>query len=321
MAAPPLAAGRGRVHRGVPGLPRGLRSTDGRPGRGPRRAHRISRSVVRPARRPRDGLLARHRARRRRAGRGSAYFDEDDLAAAVDGARRRYAAGEGAEHAEQRAASRARHWAIEAKDRLRWRVLGDAPGFAVRGPPLASSGDAVARREFSRCSGPTTTWTSTLHRDEVFCVVERCSPGSSSCCGRTPTLAPMRVEQLSTASPSMTAGGRLRRTEYFDADDWDAALARFDELSATPVDPRNSAGRERGHPAPCRVGGAHSQRAVRRSAGSDGRVHFRRGRPTDRPAADRGRTGRRRRRRRRLPSGPVRAGPGGGGRGPDRGPG
>ncbi len=34
------------------------------------------------------------------------------------------------------------------------------------------------------------------------------------------------------------ASGRITTLEFFDEDDWDAALARFDELAAEPVDPR-----------------------------------------------------------------------------------
>ena len=61
------------------------------------------------------------------------------------------------------------------------------------------------------------------------------------------------------------ASDRIDRMEWFDLDDWDAALARFDELAAeAPADPRHPRAENAGDPGPRRGAAARRGEPARR---------------------------------------------------------
>ena len=170
-----------------------------------------------------------------------AYYDEGDLDAALGELDERYIEGEGAEHADLLRLFNANAARVAARD---YAGLADlaSPEFEYVDHRLVSwgtrtrQGFAEMRQGFDDL--PTTVVSTNLYFGDRSLIARTVSRGVGE--------NGADVEWLNYCVFVSDADGRSLRSEVWDEHDWDAALARFDELStADPRSPRpeNSASR------------------------------------------------------------------------------
>ena len=163
-------------------------------------------------------------------------FDEEDLDAAVDELDTRYMAGEGAPHARTMSVARAAWIAMRDGDLESLELL-LAPDLVTVDHQRIGFGthdrDSYLDQERSDRE--------VMHRDREYAV-----NGFVSGDAVLVVFESKRHDQYgsgllyqSCGLVRVDASDRVDRIEWFDLEDWDAALARFDELSAPPTDPRN----------------------------------------------------------------------------------
>ena len=166
-----------------------------------------------------------------------AYFDEDDLAAAVAELDERYFAGEGAEHADLLRLFNANVAGVAARDYAGLAGL-TSPEFEYVDHRLVSWGTRN-RQGFADMRRGDDDLPTTFVATKVYL-------GSRALIARMFARAAAEdgsaLEWLNYCVFVADADGRSLRSEVWDDRDWDAALARFDELAAAAsVEPADAA--------------------------------------------------------------------------------
>ena len=157
------------------------------------------------------------------------HFDEADLAAAQDELDERFIAGEGAPYVELLRAGKALTEAYVAKDTAAVATM-RAPGFTF-----------IDHRRFG-WEGPERL-AAFDDLDESFLVTKyllRSNSMLASVVNRGVDPRGNDAEWLLHIVTAVDGENRFSSTDWYDAEDWDAALARFDELVSEPLaDPRH----------------------------------------------------------------------------------